>query len=92
MTLRSLLTVPPPVSRAPLATHRPWLCAGLLALLAGLAFWPALGNDFVPFDDPYTTNLCFGGAELKTAYVTLSGTGRLVSVPWPRAGLKLAYG
>ncbi len=51
MTLRSLLTVPPPVSRAPLATHRPWLCAGLLALLAGLAFWPALGNDFVPFDD-----------------------------------------
>lgn len=48
--------------------------------------------DFVPFDDPYTTNICFGGPGLKTAYVTLSGTGRLVSVPWPRAGLKLAYG
>ncbi|MDQ0323273.1 gluconolactonase [Pararhizobium capsulatum DSM 1112] len=37
--------------------------------------------------DPYTTNLCFGGPEMKTAFVTLSGSGRLVSMDWARPGL-----
>jgi gluconolactonase len=41
--------------------------------------------------DPLTTNICFGGADYKTAYLTLSGTGRLVSMPWPYKGLKLNY-
>lgn len=41
--------------------------------------------------DPLTTNICFGGDDLGTAYVTLSGTGRLVSFPWPRPGLRLAH-
>ena len=41
--------------------------------------------------DPLTTNICFGGADLRTAYVTLSGTGRLVSTPWPRPGLQLNF-
>ncbi len=41
--------------------------------------------------DPMTTNICFGGEDLRTAYVTLSSTGRLVSFPWPRAGLRLAH-
>ncbi len=43
------------------------------------------------FDDPLVTNICFGGDDLRTAYVTLSGTGQLVSTPWPRAGLALAF-
>lgn len=47
--------------------------------------------DFVSTDDPFTTNICWGGADRKTAYVTLSGTGRLVAIDWPRAGLKLAW-
>ena len=47
--------------------------------------------DKVPTDDPLTTNVCFGGPDRRTAYVTLSGTGRLVSLPWPRPGLELAY-
>jgi gluconolactonase len=46
----------------------------------------------VPTGDPITTNICFGGPELKTAYVTLSGTGRVVSMDWPTPGLRLAYG
>lgn len=46
--------------------------------------------DFVPMDDPLTTNICWGGADRKSAYITLSGTGRLVRVDWPRAGLRLA--
>jgi gluconolactonase len=41
--------------------------------------------------DPMVTNVCFGGPDRTTAYVTLSATGRLVSLPWPRPGLKLAY-
>lgn len=41
--------------------------------------------------DPFTTNICFGGPDLRTAYITLSGTGRLVSIPWPEPGLPLAY-
>ena len=41
--------------------------------------------------DPLTTNICFGGADRKTAYITLSGRGLLVAVPWPEAGLKLNF-
>ena len=41
--------------------------------------------------DVITTNICFGGEDLRTAYVTCSSTGRLVSFPWPRQGLRLAH-
>jgi gluconolactonase len=41
--------------------------------------------------DPITTNVCFGGDGLRTAYITLSGTGRLVSMQWPCAGLRLHH-
>ena len=48
--------------------------------------------EHVPTGDPLTTNLCFGGPDLRTAFITLSGTGRLVATKWPTAGLKLAFG
>lgn len=41
--------------------------------------------------DQFTTNICFGGSDLMTAYITLSSTGRLVSMKWPRPGLRLAF-
>jgi gluconolactonase len=47
--------------------------------------------EHVPMPDPLTTNICFGGKDLRTAYITLSATGKLVSMPWPRAGLRLAF-
>ena len=47
--------------------------------------------DQVLLGDPMVTNVCFGGADLRTAYATLSGTGRLVSFEWPRPGLRLNY-
>jgi len=47
--------------------------------------------EHVPTYDPLTTNICFGGPDLRTAYVTCSGTGRLVALEWPRPGLRLAY-
>ena len=48
--------------------------------------------EHVPTMDPLTTNICFGGADLRTAYVTCSGTGQLVALDWPRPGLRLAHG
>jgi gluconolactonase len=44
-----------------------------------------------PMPDLMTTNICFGGPDLKTAFVTLSSKGRLAAVDWPVAGLKLNY-
>lgn len=45
----------------------------------------------VEMPDVYTSNICFGGRALDTAYVTLSATGRIVSLPWPRSGLPLNF-
>jgi len=47
--------------------------------------------EFVPMPDRLTTNICFGGPDLRTAYVTLSHSGRLVSMRWPRPGLPLNF-
>ena len=47
--------------------------------------------EHIALPDAYTTNICFGGPDLTTAYVTLSGSGRLVSMDWPRPGLALHY-
>ena len=47
--------------------------------------------EFYEASEGYCTNICFGGPDLKTAYITLSGYGTLVAVDWPRPGLKLAY-
>ena len=41
--------------------------------------------------DPITTNICFGGPDFKTAYITLSGVGKLVSMKWPYKGLRLNF-
>ena len=45
----------------------------------------------IPMPDVYTTNICFGGPDLRTAYLTLSGTGQLVSMQWDGPGLPLAH-
>jgi gluconolactonase len=37
----------------------------------------------------YCTNICFGGDDMRTAFITLSGTGRLIAVDWQRPGLPL---
>jgi gluconolactonase len=47
--------------------------------------------DFIPLPDPFVTNICFGGEDLRSAYITLAGTGRLIKMEWPRPGLVLNY-
>lgn len=41
--------------------------------------------------DPMVTNVCFGGAGLRSLYATLSMSGRLVRATWARPGLSLAH-
>ena len=47
--------------------------------------------EFVATDDIFTTNICFGGADMMDAWICLSGTGRLAKTRWKRPGLKLEY-
>ncbi len=47
--------------------------------------------EHIAMDDPYVTNICFGGEDLKTAFITLSFAGKLVRCDWPKAGLPLNF-
>lgn len=41
--------------------------------------------------EPYVTNIAFGGADMRDAYISLSTTGRLVKTRWDEPGLRLAF-
>ncbi len=41
--------------------------------------------------EPYVTNIAFGGADRRDAFVTLSQTGRLAKFRWDEPGLRLRY-
>ena len=41
------------------------------------------------FEDSRVTNVAFGGPEHTTLYVTESGLGRVVCLPWRRPGMIL---
>lgn len=45
----------------------------------------------ISLPDPYTTNICFGGEDMRTAFITLSGTGRLIRMEWARPGLPIQH-
>ena len=47
--------------------------------------------EFIKTEDPFTTNICFGGNKLQTAYLTFSWQGLLVACDWPRPGLPLNF-
>lgn len=69
------------------------VCVATLGVGAITSVGPDGSNvEQVTFEDPLVTNICFGGDDLRTAYVTLSGTGRLAKLTWPRPGAPLAYG
>jgi len=42
-------------------------------------------------DDPVTTNIAFGGPDLRDAFITCSMRGELVKTRWSEPGLALAY-
>lgn len=73
------------------------VCAATLAAPGGdeagiLAVGPDGSTVLHLIDDHSTTNICFGGDDLSTAYITSSGKGRLLMAEWPRPGLSLNYG
>ena len=49
----------------------------------------------IPTGDLLTTNICFGdndgSGEYRDAYITGSGTGKLLHMLWPNRGLRLNY-
>jgi gluconolactonase len=67
------------------------VCVATLDLGGVTVIDPATGAaSFVPVPgDTHATNVCFGGPDLRKAYVTQSHAGRLVEIDWPRPGLRL---
>lgn len=55
------------------------------------AFDPNGTVEHVPVPDLVVTNICFGGDDMRTAWITASSTGKLYRAKWPRPGLKLNY-
>lgn len=45
----------------------------------------------VPQADTMVTNICFGGADMRTAYITSSGRGILYATDWHCAGHRLYF-
>ena len=45
----------------------------------------------VPTDDPVTTNIAFGGSDMRDAFITLSMKGMLVRMRWDEPGMRLVY-
>ena len=78
-------------------TPSPWTawagCAPATLIQGGITVIDPVANtaELRRFDDILTTNICFGGPNLRTAFLTLSSTGRLISVPWDAPGLTLNF-
>ena len=68
------------------------ICVGTL-VTGGITVFSPEGEKLEYWEgpEPYCTNLCFGGPDLRTVYVTVSGTGLLIAVDWPRPGLPLLH-
>ena len=64
-----------------------------VATKMGVQFCDQAGrvNGIVPTPNGVISNLCFGGPDMKTAFIMLSSTGRLVALDWPRPGLRLNW-
>jgi gluconolactonase len=67
------------------------VCVATLVNGGVTAFDPEGGFEHFAFPDPLVTNICFGGEDMRDAWITASGTGKLYKCRWPRPGLKLAF-
>lgn len=68
------------------------ICVGMVGQAAGIAIIsPDGGLREVRLPDPFVTNICFGGADRRTAFVTLAQSGRLIRLPWDVPGLALNF-
>jgi gluconolactonase len=67
------------------------VCAATLVNGGVSVFDPAGGVEHIAFPDPLITNICFGGSDMRDAWITASGSGKLLKCRWPRPGLKLNF-
>ena len=69
-----------------------YICVGTLVDGGISVISPSSGLvEFWSLDDPYITNICFGGDYFKTAFITASYQGMLLKANWHREGLKLNF-
>jgi gluconolactonase len=100
-----VLAAPPPVAPGGVVANLPgYQLLDSLAVEAGgrvcvativnggiTAIEPDGTLEHFPIPDLVCTNICFGGEDLRDAWITASGTGRLYKARWPRPGLRLAF-
>ena len=68
------------------------VCVGTIATGGITVFDPVDGaTEHYGVPDLFTTNLCFGGADMQDVWITASSTGTIYKARWPRPGLKLAF-
>lgn len=67
------------------------VCVGTLLNGGITVFSPNGAIEHHPFPDASVTNICFGGADMRDAWVTGSATGTLFKCRWPRPGLPLNF-
>jgi gluconolactonase len=68
------------------------VCVATILVGGITTFWPGTKRvKHTPLPDPLVTNICWGGKGMRTAYVTASGTGKLLAIEWPKPGLRLNY-
>lgn len=67
------------------------VCVGTLRHGGITVFGPRGGIEHIAFPDPMVTNICFGGPDMRDAWITGSATGTLFKCRWPRPGLRLNF-
>jgi len=68
------------------------LCVATAGIGGILVLTPdGTSSEQLELPDPITSNICFGGPTLQTAYVTFGFSGRVVAFDWPRPGLALPF-
>ncbi len=67
------------------------ICVGTLWNGGVTVFEPGGAYEHIATPDPITTNICFGGPDMRDAWITCSSTGKLLKARWPRPGLRLPF-
>jgi gluconolactonase len=90
---RLLATVPGKVSLDSLAiTAAGNVCVATIGETGAISTVTARGEvSSTPTGDRVTTNLAFGGQDMRSVWITYSLRGLLMKMDWPEPGLRLVY-
>lgn len=67
------------------------VCAATIGHNGITIFDPDGSTEHLACPDPITTNICFGGPDMRDAWITGSMSGRVYKTRWPRPGLRLNF-